>query len=56
MSLIHSFVTQRPLTITRELLVIALVVVLATLATLVFSGPGAGVPFDTRLDQLALPF
>ena len=56
MSLIHGFVTQRPLTITRELLVIALVVVLATLATLVFSGPGAGVPFDTRLDQLALPF
>ena len=56
MSLIHSFVIQPPLTVARELLVIALVVVLATLATLVFNGPGAGVPFDTRLDQLALPF
>lgn len=56
MSLIHNFVTQPRLTITRELLLVALVIVLATLATLVFGGPGAGVPFDTRLDQLALPF
>ena len=56
MSLIHSFLTQPPLAITRQLLVIALVVALATLATLVFSGPGAGVPYDTWIDQMPLPF
>jgi hypothetical protein len=56
MSLIRSFFTQPPMAITRELLVIALIVVLATLATLVFGGPGAGVPYDTRLDQVPLPF
>jgi len=56
MSLIHSFLTEPPLVITRQLLVIALVVVLATVATLLFDGPGGGLPFDTSIDQVPLPF
>jgi hypothetical protein len=56
MSLIRPVLDQSPVALLREVLVIAAIVVVATLATLLFSGPGAGVAFDTRLDQLALPF
>ncbi len=56
MSLIHSFVAQPPIAIARAVVLVAAIVVLATLATLLVAGPGAGVPFDTRLDQVALPF
>jgi hypothetical protein len=56
MSFIRSFVAQSPLAITRELILVVAIVALATLATLIVAGPGAGVPFDTRLDQLPLPF
>jgi hypothetical protein len=56
MSLISGFISQPPMALTRELLVILLIVVLGTLATLTFNGPGAGVPYDTRLDQVPLPF
>jgi hypothetical protein len=56
MSLIQTFLSQPPLALARELLVIAVIVALATLATIAVSGPGAGVPYDTRLDQWALPF
>jgi hypothetical protein len=56
MSLIHSFISQPPLALARELIAIVLIVALATLATLAFNGPGAGVPYDTRLDQVPLPF
>jgi hypothetical protein len=56
MSLVRSFVTQSPTTIARELIVLVVILGLATLATIVSSGPSAGVPFDTRLDQVPLPF
>jgi hypothetical protein len=56
MSLFRDFVAQRPVVIARELVIVALIVLLATMATLVVAGPGAGAPFDTRLDQVPLPF
>ena len=56
MAYIRSFIAQPPLALVRELLLVAIIVALATLATLAVSGPGAGVPYDMRLDQLALPF
>jgi hypothetical protein len=56
MSLVHRVISQPPTVLARELLMVVLIVALATLATLVFTGPGAGVPYDTRLDQVPLPF
>lgn len=56
MSLVRSFVTQRPAAIAREMIVAAAILGLAALATFFFNGAGSGVPFDTRLDQVPLPF
>jgi hypothetical protein len=56
MSLIPGLTSQPRLALARELLLIVLIAALATLATLAFNGPGAEVPYDTRLDQVPLPF
>jgi hypothetical protein len=56
MSLIRSFISQPPLALARELIAIVLIMALATALTIVLNGPGAGEPFDTRLDQMPLPF
>ena len=56
MSLVHAFMAQPTRVIAFQVVIVAAIVLAATLATIIFNGPGAGVPFDTRLDQMALPF
>jgi hypothetical protein len=42
--------------IARDVILILAIVLLATLATVLFGGMGASEPFDLSLDQMPLPF
>ncbi len=54
MSMLHSFATQTPIQLSREVLLVALVIVAAILATVIFSGAGQPLSFNITTDPLAV--
>lgn len=51
MSMLHSFDT-RPVAIVRDVVLVAVIVALAVLATVIFNGPSQPLSFDITTDPL----
>jgi hypothetical protein len=56
MSFVRGFAAQPALLIVGEIVLLAAILALATAATVLFSGPIAGSPFDWPIEQPPLPF
>ncbi len=52
MSMLRSFATQKPAVLLRDVILVALVLVVAIIATIAFSGPGQPLSFNVTIDPL----